>query len=163
MGLSLTTPLCPQCGRAMFSGTVDTHHHAWFCPFCRVLNTVEDGKVTRYAPAQRAETDTSLATLFEQKFAAYCPALIITEREARVVPERRFRWDYVIEAKVAVEIDGLCHRTRERYWSDMRKHNVATLAGWTWLRTNRAMLTDEKTCEQFFTQLQELVRRTPKR
>jgi very-short-patch-repair endonuclease len=44
------------------------------------------------------------------------------------------------ELKFAVEVDGAVHRTKERYYADIEKHNALSAAGWRWLRVTPAMV-----------------------
>mgnify|MGYP002626055547 CR=1 FL=1 len=56
--------------------------------------------------------------------------------------DRKFRLDFAWpELRVAVEIDGDCHRTKGRFVSDIAKHNLCVQLGWSVLRFGRANLT----------------------
>jgi very-short-patch-repair endonuclease len=45
--------------------------------------------------------------------------------------ELDFAW---VPAKVYIEIDGMAHRTKERFKADFQKHAALVLAGWRGLR-----------------------------
>lgn len=153
--------LCPKCQQPMKTGT-DYTTPVLVCLSCAYIIR-DDGGVLFF---QQKRENTGLVELFEAKFAEHCPDMVIAGKEVKVAPGRRMRWDYVIEDascprdKVAVEVDGMAHRTRERFWSDTEKHNVAMLEGWKWLRCNRALLSDDRKCKAFFDQLRRLVNPT---
>lgn len=51
--------------------------------------------------------------------------------EYPLVADRKFRLDLAWpEIRVAVEIDGMAHRTRERFLGDREKRNIAAHLGW---------------------------------
>lgn len=54
------------------------------------------------------------------------------EREYRFLADRKFRFDFMIDAqrKIAVEVDGVVHRIKGRFDSDREKHTLALLTGW---------------------------------
>ena len=58
------------------------------------------------------------------------------EREYRIIPDRRFRWDFCFhEARLAVEVQGGiyvkgAHSTGTGIERDAEKLNLATCAGW---------------------------------
>lgn len=62
------------------------------------------------------------------------------DREVRVVPSRRFRWDYVwVAQKITLEIDGAIwvkggHSTGKGIERDMEKANLAAAYGYRCLR-----------------------------
>lgn len=70
---------------------------------------------------------------FEVQLRAYG---IDYEREARLIPGRRFRWDFVIRwASLAIELQGGVwtqgrHTRGAGYTRDCEKQNLAVLAGW---------------------------------
>lgn len=56
-------------------------------------------------------------------------------REFTFHPTRDWRLDLAWpDRKLAIEIDGAVHRTKERFAADMEKFNEAGLAGWTVIR-----------------------------
>lgn len=56
-------------------------------------------------------------------------------REFTFHPTRDWRLDLAWPAhKLAVEIDGQVHRTKERFSADVEKHNALMFAGWRYLR-----------------------------
>lgn len=75
----------------------------------------------------------------EQIFEFICNVYHIPppERECRLVPHRRFRWDFCWrDSHTAVEIQGGVysggrHTRGKGYERDMEKHNLLALDGWT--------------------------------
>lgn len=72
-------------------------------------------------------------TIFEQ--------LCVTEGIMEPVPEyqfappRKWRFDWAWpERMIALEIDGVIHRIKDKFARDMEKSNAAQLAGWVVLR-----------------------------
>lgn len=68
-------------------------------------------------------------------------------REFRFMPERRFRFDFVILPPmdsaapwIAFEIDGVVHRIKGRFNADREKGNLATLRGWRVLHVSPAQV-----------------------
>jgi len=61
-------------------------------------------------------------------------------REVQFLMARRFRFDFVIEPKIAVEIDGVVHRIKGRFASDREKGNLAVLHGWRVLHFSPAQV-----------------------
>ena len=56
-------------------------------------------------------------------------------REFTFHPTRDWRLDLAWPThKLAVEIDGQVHRTKERFARDVEKHNALIFAGWRYLR-----------------------------
>ena len=51
------------------------------------------------------------------------------DREVRFAPPRKWRLDFLVGERVAVEIDGGVHRLAGRFAGDMEKHNAITAAG----------------------------------
>jgi len=70
----------------------------------------------------------------ELEFAAALDALVIPyQREFEFLPDRKFRFDFVLlplVLKLAVEIDGAVHRIESRFHADREKGNLALAAGW---------------------------------
>lgn len=57
--------------------------------------------------------------------------------EYRFAPPRRWRFDLAWPTyKLAVEVDGMVHRIKQRFISDLEKHQVALAAGWSVLRVS---------------------------
>lgn len=90
------------------------------------------------APARGPFTGTALERRAQALMAAHgVPA---PEREAMVVPGRRWRFDFTWpDAKLALEIEGGTwsdgrHVRGSGYRADVEKYNAATLAGWRVIR-----------------------------
>jgi very-short-patch-repair endonuclease len=81
---------------------------------------------------------------WESQLAAQLDAAGITyARELRFLRERKFRFDFAFPGpRVAVEIDGVVHRTAKRFASDREKLNLAMLAGWRVLHVTSANVRD---------------------
>ena len=66
----------------------------------------------------------------EQKFLAIWDGPT-PELEYRFDPTRKWRIDFAfVESRVAVEAEGLVHRIRSRFESDIEKYNELTRRGW---------------------------------
>ena len=61
-------------------------------------------------------------------------------REVQFLMARKFRFDFVIEPKIAVEIDGAVHRIKGRFNGDREKGNLAVLHGWRVLHFSPAQV-----------------------
>lgn len=86
---------------------------------------------TPVAPSPRAGLSAELS-LRDQIIAAGLPEPF---REFTFHPERDWRLDLAWPAiKLAVEIDGQVHRTKERFARDMEKQNALVFHGWRCLR-----------------------------
>ena len=86
---------------------------------------------TSVAPTPRAGLSAELS-LRDQIIAAGLPEPF---REFTFHPTRDWRLDLAWpDIKLAVEIDGQVHRTKERFASDIEKHNALTFHGWRYLR-----------------------------
>lgn len=60
-------------------------------------------------------------------------------REFTFHPTRDWRLDLAWpQFKLAIEIDGSVHRTKQRFASDIEKHNALMLAGWRYFRVTPA-------------------------
>jgi very-short-patch-repair endonuclease len=58
-------------------------------------------------------------------------------REYRFYEERKWRFDFAWpDLLVAVEVDGMVHRIKQRFNADIEKHAMALLLGWKVLRVN---------------------------
>lgn len=56
-------------------------------------------------------------------------------------PDRKFKFDFCwLEQKVALEAEGMAHRTKERFQSDLVKYNSALSMGWRVFRATRVTL-----------------------
>ncbi|GGR11532.1 DUF559 domain-containing protein [Deinococcus ruber] len=65
-------------------------------------------------------------------------------REHRFLPPRKWRLDYFFpERQLAVELEGINHRKRDRYGRDLEKYNAAATAGLTLLRFTAVQVHDE--------------------
>lgn len=76
------------------------------------------------------------------------------EREARLIPERKFRWDFVWRShKIAVEVHGGiwrgkgAHNTGTAITRDCEKANLAALAGFRTLFFTTGMVKDGTAAE----------------
>lgn len=98
----------------------------------------------RLAPADLADS------LAEQCRRAGLPA---PEREARLIPGRRWRFDCVWpSARLAVEVEGGVwlvgrHQRPAGYLADCEKHAAALVAGWRLLRLPGDWVTDGSAVE----------------
>ena len=53
------------------------------------------------------------------------------QREFKFMPNRDFRFDYAWpDKKLAVEVNGMVHRIKERFLSDVEKLAMAQIHGW---------------------------------
>ncbi len=86
----------------------------------------------------------------EQELAFQLTAAKLPEpiREATIVPDRRFRFDFAwLDKRLVVEVDGGTwsggrHVTGAGYARDCEKHNLAVAAGWRVLRFTGEMVRD---------------------
>ncbi len=82
----------------------------------------------------KAQVDATLSALLSQLEREQLPAPILESKFAESLG-RRFSFDLAWSAwRLAVEIEGGAHRTRERFRSDMVKYNLALVFGWRVLR-----------------------------
>jgi very-short-patch-repair endonuclease len=73
--------------------------------------------------------------------AEHAPGLPKPLRQQEIVPGRKFTTDFCWPVeKVAVEIEGACHRTEQRFYSDAEKQCLLTVNGWRVLRFTGRML-----------------------
>lgn len=90
-------------------------------------------------PAERAGLKAEV-TLLDQIVASGLPA---PYREFTFHPTRDWRLDLAWpDRKLAVEIDGQVHRTKERFARDMEKMNEAGIAGWMVIRVSPEQVRD---------------------
>ena len=67
------------------------------------------------------------------------PAL---EREAKLIPGRRFRTDFFHRpTSLVIEIEGFGHSKMNRYTTDVEKYNALAEAGYTLIRLTSDMIT----------------------
>ena len=58
---------------------------------------------------------------------------------------RRWRIDIAYpDIKLAIEVDGMAHRTRDRFMRDIEKHNELMLRGWRLLRIYTRWIANER-------------------
>jgi very-short-patch-repair endonuclease len=86
------------------------------------------GATTKPAPAPKKTNrgEAALAALLDA-------AVIPYTREFKFLPDRKFRFDFVLLPlcmKLAVEIDGAVHRIDSRWRADREKSNLALANGW---------------------------------
>jgi len=76
-------------------------------------------------PLLGKKTEDALAAQFDGAGIRYT-------REYRFLADRKFRLDFVLDArrKLAVEVDGQVHRIKGRFQSDREKMNLALFTGW---------------------------------
>jgi very-short-patch-repair endonuclease len=59
--------------------------------------------------------------------------------------KRKWRVDVAFPSlKLAIEIEGMAHRTRKQYLSDMEKFNHLSLRGWTLVRVYTRWIATER-------------------
>ena len=67
------------------------------------------------------------------------------ELEYKFDPSRGWRIDLAYpELKLAIEVEGMAHRVRERFLSDIEKYDALMFAGWRLLRIYTRWICDEK-------------------
>lgn len=85
-----------------------------------------------------------VSVLFRQILRAGLPG---PTREFRFDASRKWRIDLAWpDRKIAVEIDGMAHRTKDRFMRDIEKQNELNLRGWTLVRIYTRWIATEK-CE----------------
>ncbi len=58
--------------------------------------------------------------------------------EYKFLESRKFKFDFAwVEQKVALEAEGMVHRIKSRFHSDIEKYNLALEAGWRVYRASR--------------------------
>lgn len=64
-------------------------------------------------------------------------------REYRHIPGRKYRLDFAWPDRlIAVEVQGMVHRIKERFEADIEKRAESLLAGWTVLEVSGASIRD---------------------
>lgn len=62
-------------------------------------------------------------------------------RQYKPLPDRKFALDFAWpEYKLAVEVDGMVHRIKERFEADAERHNLLLDAGWRVYRVTGKMV-----------------------
>lgn len=96
-----------------------------------------------------------LETMFLHYLHILCPKIPYPKAEYRPFPGRRHKSDFIWpDRKMVVEVQGHCHRTRERFRSDVEKRNLYTMHGYRVLECTGEMLRENP--EPFFKMLREL-------
>lgn len=114
--------------------------HLERCPKCKALAKAEPVK---RAPNPKGEPEgpSKLELMFAGQIAA--DRLPPPQTEFAFHPERNFRFDFAWpEWKLAVEVEGMVHRIKTRFESDIEKYALAQLAGWTVLRVSGKVIRD---------------------
>lgn len=138
---------CPSCGNPMIEGALVDGRDARACLCGNFVFTTPALPPHRHgeAPEQPKGTSRRPAPDLEQMYAdilaEHCPDLPKALRHQELVPGRKFTTDFCWPAaRVAVEIEGACHRTKTRFFSDAEKQNLLATDGWTVLRFTGRML-----------------------
>lgn len=161
--------ICKGCGIEMRSGTIDGKPGYVCLPCGKTLvlpsakgSTIDGGGRNSSTPTNTLrrsqvlspgilEPNRGIASAGERSFleiwTEYHPDLECV-REYKFSLQREFRADFAwVSSRVAVEIDSSAHRTKERYASDIPKHNAYMMEGWVYFRCTRTIL--EKDAERF--------------
>lgn len=129
---------CPKCRRAMRVVTLDGKP-GFFCTWCQ-----EPHEELPERP-QICPSATDTASYLPGVFLSHWPENAPQPKpEYKFAPGRKCAFDLAfIDQKLAVECEGNQHRTKDRFFADIEKYNLATLLGWRVLRASSSMLRDQ--------------------
>jgi len=102
---------------------------------------LDTGRVLRRPPKERIDY---VGRLVRQMCLAGLPT---PTREFAFAKDigRRWRIDIAYpDIKLAIEVDGMAHRTRERFMSDIGKHNELAFRGWRLVRIYTRWIANER-------------------
>ena len=103
----------------------------------------------------------SINTVLQQQFeAAGLPAV----PEYRFAPPRKWAFDFAFpDLLLAIEIEGIDHRKKNRYARDLTKYNTAARRGWCLLRFTARQVHQRKAIQEIQQVYHERLAATPRR
>jgi len=110
------------------------------------VSTKPDGKVkiTYKQAVDRAQSNLEVMFSFDIEN----DALPAAERNYRAIEGRKFEIDFAWPAlKFGCEVQGMCHRIRERFEADIEKRALLALDGWTILEVSGKTIRDGRAVE----------------
>lgn len=110
---------------------------------------------------REAEQAASINTALQQQFeAAGLPAV----PEFRFAPPRKWAFDFAFpDLLLAIEIEGIDHRKKNRYARDLTKYNTAARRGWCLLRFTARQVHQRKAIQEIQQVYHERLAATPRR
>jgi len=112
----------------------------------QLAEIIRRSKVRVVTPSPEPKTKSRVLTkkyAFERKLQQHCEAerLRVPVLEYKFLKDRKFRFDLAwVDLKIACEIDGMVHRIKKQWLSDMEKMNLARENGWSVVHVTPKMI-----------------------